>query len=66
MPDRSESGSLRTALHYREEAAQMREHARRAHTAKLRNMLLQNATLYNRMAEWAERQKRSQGDGADA
>jgi len=44
----------------------MREHARRAHTAKLRNMLLQNATLYNRMAEWAERQKRSQGDGADA
>ena len=65
MADRFEAGNLRTAQHYREEAAQTREQARHAVTAKLRNLLLHNAELYDRMAEWAERRKPSRGDGAD-
>ena len=57
MPHRFETGKRRTAQHYREEAVEMRERARRATTEKLRNLLLQNADLYDRMAELAERRK---------
>jgi hypothetical protein len=45
------------APRYLEKAAQMRRHAYAAQTARLRVTLLENAELYDRLAEQAERRK---------
>ena len=49
---------MQAAQRYRREAAEMRKQARKMSTAKLRNLLLQNAEMYERMATWAEPRKR--------
>ena len=43
------------AARYLDKAAQMRRHAYAAQTARLRVTLLENAELYDRLAEQAER-----------
>jgi hypothetical protein len=45
------------AARYLEKAAQMRRHAYVAQTTRLRVTLLENAELYDRLAEQAERRK---------
>jgi hypothetical protein len=55
MPDRFEAAHLRTARHCREQAARMRKQANTVAGGKLRRLMLQNAELYDRLAQWAER-----------
>ena len=54
MPDRFTDESVRAAR-YRERAAEMRRQAASATTATLRELLLQNAKFYDRLAENAAR-----------
>lgn len=54
MPDRFEADSLRAAR-YRQRAAEMRRHAAFTATKELRILLLEQAVLYDKMAELADR-----------
>jgi hypothetical protein len=55
MPDnRFETASVRAAR-YRARAAEMREQALAAVSEKLRTILIENAELYDQLAEQAER-----------
>jgi len=63
MPDRFDANRMRTVRHYRERAAELRQQAQVAMSERLRELLLENAALYDRLAEWAERRKGDPPDG---
>jgi hypothetical protein len=58
MPDRFDDTAGVRAKRYRERAAVMRRQAAAAVTASLRVLLLENAELYDKLAEQAERKSR--------
>lgn len=64
MPDRSDTAGERAAR-FRERAAEMRRQAATALTDKLRDLLLENAVLYDELAEQAERNGTPRIKGGD-
>ena len=62
MPDRDDERSRQ----YRQRAAELRQEAGMAVSKRLRQVLLESADLYERLAQWAEGRKPRRSKRSDA